>query len=74
MNDFNPNPIEYNTGEIQNMYVVLKNKNKFEVIGYDIPLGRIDAENGQTYLEDEIDHLEISLNELQEVARYQGKW
>lgn len=56
------------------MYVVLKNKNKFEVIGYDIPLGRIDAENGQTYLEDEIDHLEITLDELQEVARYQGKW
>lgn len=74
INNFDPDPIEQNIGEIKDMYVVLKNKDKFEVTGYDIPLGRIDADNGQTYLEEDIDHLEISLEELQEVARYDGKW
>ena len=71
---YDPDPIEQDIGEIKDMYVVLKDNNKFTVTGYDIPLGRIDAENGQTYTENEIDHLEISIDELQEVAKYNGKW
>ena len=59
---FNLEPIEQNIGEVENMYVVLKDNNKFEVTGYDIPLGRIDADNGKTYTENEIDHLEITID------------
>ena len=32
-------------------------------------MGRIDADNGKTYTEDDIDHLEISIEELKEVAQ-----
>ena len=71
---YDPDPIEQNVGEIKNMYVILKNNDKFEVIGYDIPLGRIDADNGITYTEADIDHLEISIAELKDVAKYDGKW
>ena len=71
---YDPDPIEQNVGEINNMYVILKNNDKFEVIGYDIPLGRIDADNGITYTEEDIDHLEISIAELKDVAKYNGKW
>jgi hypothetical protein len=72
---YDPDPIEQNIGEIENMYVVLKkNNNKYEVTGYDIPLGRIDADNGETYTENDIDRLEISIKELKEVAKYHGKW
>ena len=71
---FNPDPIEQNIGEVKDMYVVLKDNNKYEVTGYDIPLGRIDAENGETYTEKDIDHLELTIEELQDVARYNGKW
>ena len=71
---YNPSPIEQDIGEVKDMYVVLKDNNKYEVVGYDIPLGRIDANNGETYTENDIDHLEISVDELKEVAKYNGKW
>lgn len=71
---YNPLPIEQNIGEVKNMYVVLRNKNKYEVVGYDISLGRIDANNGETYTENEIDHLEISIEELKEAVECKGKW
>lgn len=71
---YDPDPIEQNIGEVKNMYVILKNNNKFEVIGYDIPLGKIDANNGITYTEEDIDHIEVSVAELKDVAKYNGKW
>lgn len=71
---YNPEPIEQDIGDIKNMYVVLKDNTKFMVTGYDIPLGKIDADNGKTYTEDDINHLEISIDELKEVAKYRGKW
>ena len=67
-------PIEQDMGEITDMYIVLNNQEKLEVVGYDIPLGRIDAIDGKTYTKNDIDHLQISLEELQEVAKYHGKW
>lgn len=70
----NPEPIEQDIGEVKDMYVVLKDNKKFEVVGYDIPLGRIDVAEGITYTENDIDHLEISIEELKEVAKYKGKW
>ena len=70
----NLEPIEQDKGEVKDMYVVLKDNKKFTVIGYDIPLGRIDADNGNTYTENDIDHLEVSIEELKEVAKYSGKW
>lgn len=71
---YDPDPIEQDIGEVEEMYVVLKNNNKLKVTGYDIPLGKIDAIDGVTYVENDIHHLEISLEELKEVAKYQGKW
>ena len=71
---YDPDPIETNKGEVNNMFLIDTSGNKKEVSGYDIPLGRIDTTDGMTYTKENIDYLEITLDELQEVAEYNGKW
>ena len=72
--EYNPEPIETNTGEVKDMFLIDTSGNKKEVTGYDIPLGRVDTIDGMTYLKEDIDYLEVTLAELQEVAKYKGKW
>lgn len=71
-------PVPENVGEIKNMYIILKelynNKEiKKEVTGYDLTLGRIDCSDGKTYTDKDIDHFEISLEELREISKSGGK-
>lgn len=74
---YNAEPIEQNKGEVSDMYIILKNRTKnkkVEVTGYDLSLGKIDGADGKTYVDEDIDHFEVTLDELKAIAKDGGKW